>query len=174
MHAAIMQRDFAPPNNPPGRVHTAGGGPASREMYRHVSPRFRLPPHLLVCLFLDLLLQLPLMLLLVVTECTRPRRMTLNPPSATHGEGAHDYTPIAGLQLLLYFPASAGIPPSLRAATPSPSESSDDGGTAALPAAPPVGGHCPPTHSPCVPRSNAGLHLNQLLESKALLQYPHP
>ena len=117
MHAAIMQRDFAPPNNPPGRVHTAGGGPASREMYRHVSPRFRLPPHLLVCLFLDLLLQLPLMLLLVVTECTRPRRMTLNPPSATHGEGAHDYTPIAGLQLLLYFPASAWIPLSQRVAT---------------------------------------------------------
>ena len=39
------------------------------------------------------------------------------------------------------FPASAGIPPSLRPATPSsPSESSDDGGTAALPAAPSVGG----------------------------------
>ena len=58
-----------------------------------------------------------------------------------HGEGAHDYIPIAGLQLLLYFAASAGIPPSPRAATPSsPSESSDDGSTAALPAAPSVGG----------------------------------
>ena len=44
------------------------------------------------------------------------------------------------LQLLLYFTASAGIPPSLLAATPSPSESSDGGDTAALPAAPAVGG----------------------------------
>ena len=61
-----------------------------------------------------------------VAECTRSRRATLNPLSATHGEGAHDGTPIAGLQLLLYFPAFAGILPSLRAATPPPLESSDD------------------------------------------------
>ena len=74
-----------------------------------------------------------------VTECTQPCCATQTPQSATHGEGAHDCTPIAGIQLLLYFPASTGIPPSLRAATPSPSESSDDG-TAALHAAPAVGG----------------------------------
>ena len=29
-----------------------------------------------------------------------------------------------------------------------------------------------PNGLPCAPRSNVGLHLNQLLESKALLQYP--
>ena len=71
--------------------------------------------------------------------------------------------------------ASLGrIPPSLRAATLSPSESSDDGGTAALPAAPSVVADCSPPDSPCAPRSNAGFHINQLPESKALLQYPHP
>ena len=31
-----------------------------------------------------------------------------------------------------------------------------------------------PHRTPCAPRSNAGLHLNQLIESKALLQYPNP
>ena len=40
---------------------------------------------------------------------------------------AHDHTPVAGLQLLLYFPGSATTSPDLRAATPSPSKSSDDG-----------------------------------------------
>ena len=47
MHVAIMLRDLALPNNPPGRVHTADGRAAYREMCRHVSFRFRLPPHLL-------------------------------------------------------------------------------------------------------------------------------
>ena len=47
MHAGTMPRGFALPNNAPGRVHTAGGRAAYREMCRHVSPRFRLPPHLL-------------------------------------------------------------------------------------------------------------------------------
>ena len=42
-----MPRGFAPPNNPSGREHTAGGHGSYREMCRHVSPRFRLPPHLL-------------------------------------------------------------------------------------------------------------------------------
>ena len=47
MHAAITPRGFAQPSNPPGRVHTAGDRATYREMCRHVSPRFRLHPHLL-------------------------------------------------------------------------------------------------------------------------------
>ena len=54
------------------------------------------------------------------------------------------YTSTVGLWLLLDFPACAGTPPSPRAATPSPSESSDDDGTAALPAAPVVVCSCTP------------------------------
>ena len=42
------------------------------------------------------------------------------------------YTPTAALQLLLYFPFSAGISSSLGAATPSPLEASDNGSTASL------------------------------------------
>ena len=42
-----MPRGFASPNNPPGRVHTAGGRATYREICRHVSPRFRLHPLLL-------------------------------------------------------------------------------------------------------------------------------
>ena len=72
MHAAIMPRDFAPPNNPPGRVHTADGA-ASREMRRHISPRFRLPPHLVSP-------RPPAAAAVgaaaVVAEFTRPRRAT--------------------------------------------------------------------------------------------------
>ena len=73
MHAAITPRDFAPSNNPPGRVHTAGGRAASREMCRHVSPRFRSPPHLLsprtpAAAVVDAAA--------AVAECTRPRRAT--------------------------------------------------------------------------------------------------
>ena len=42
---------------------------------------------------------------------------------------AHDHSPVVGLWLLLlYFPAAPGISPSLRATTPPPSETSDDGG----------------------------------------------
>ena len=76
---------------------------------------------------LDLVLQLLLKLLLLSRRTHGHAARLKNPPSATHGEGAHDCTPIAGLQLLLYFPASAGILPSLRAATLPPSESSDGG-----------------------------------------------
>ena len=77
---------------------------------------------------LDLVLQLLLKLLLLSRRTHGHAARLKNPPSATHGEGAHDCTPIAGLHLLLlYFPASAGILPSLRAATPPPLESSDGG-----------------------------------------------
>ena len=44
---AIMPRDFALPINLPGRVRTADGRAVSREMCRHVSSLFRIPPHLL-------------------------------------------------------------------------------------------------------------------------------
>ena len=137
MHAAIMPRGFAPPNNPPGRVHTAGGRAAYREICRHVSTRFRLPPRLLSP---RLAAAAAVPAAAAAAKCARPGRATSNPPSATHSEGTHDYTPIAGLQLVLYFPSSAGIPPSLRAGTPSPSERSDDGGIAVQRAAPSVGG----------------------------------
>ena len=38
---------LCPTKQTPGRVHTAGGRATYREMCRHVSPRFRLHPHLL-------------------------------------------------------------------------------------------------------------------------------
>ena len=136
-NVAIMPRDFALPNNPPGRIQTAGGRAAYREMCRKFCPRFRLLPHL-VSPRLAAAAAVPAAA--AAAECARPGRATSNPPSATHSEGTHDYTPIAGLQLVLYFPSSAGIPPSLRAGTPSPSERSDDGGIAVQRAAPSVGG----------------------------------
>ena len=56
-------------------------------------------------------------------------------------------------------PNLAGIPPSLRAATPSPSARSDDGGTAALHAA---RRWMPTGLSLCLALDYAGLHLSQL------------
>ena len=74
MHAAIMPRGFAPPTNPPGRMHTAGGRATYREVCRHVSPRFRLYQHLLsprppaaAAVEADAA---------AVAECTQPRRAT--------------------------------------------------------------------------------------------------
>ena len=46
----IMPRGFAPLHNRPGRVHTTGGRASSGEMCGYVSPRFRLPTHLLLSL----------------------------------------------------------------------------------------------------------------------------
>ena len=74
-HAAIMPRGVAPPNNPPGRVHTAGGGVTCREMCRHVSPRFRLHPHLHP-LSSPLPAAAAVEAAAVVAECTRTRRAT--------------------------------------------------------------------------------------------------
>ena len=150
MYAVIMPRGFAPPNIPPGRVHTAGGRANYHETCRHVSSPFRLPLHLLSR---RRAAAATVAAAAAVPESTRLRRATYNAPSATHGDGAHDFSPIAALQLLLYLPDSAGIPPSPRAATPSPSESSVDGGAAALPAAPSVGGDRSPPDSPGAPRS---------------------
>ena len=62
VHAAIMPRDFPPPNNPPGRVHAAGG----RAAYRECADMFPLVsdyPH--ICFLLDLLPHLLLMLLVL-------------------------------------------------------------------------------------------------------------
>ena len=72
MHATITQRDFAPLNNPPGRVHTAGGRAVSRKICSHISPRFRSLPLLLspqppAAAAVDAA---------AVAECTRPRRAT--------------------------------------------------------------------------------------------------
>ena len=66
-----MPRGFAPPDNPPGRVHTAGGRAAYREVCRHVSPRFRLLPHLI-----SPRLAAAAAVAAAVAECTRPRRAT--------------------------------------------------------------------------------------------------
>ena len=114
------------------------GRSAYHEMCGHVSLRFRLLPYLLSP---RLAAAAAVVGAADVVECTRRRRATKNSPRVAHGEGVHDYNPMAGLRLLLYFPGSARIPSSLRAATRSPPESSDDGGTEALPAAPSVGGH---------------------------------
>lgn len=133
-----MSRGFAPLNNPPGRMHTAGVRVTYRDIFRHVSPWFRLHCHLLS-------LRPPAAAAVEdaasVAERTRSRRATSNPPFATHGESAYDYAPIAELQLLLNLPSSAEIPSSLRTATLLPSDSSDDDGTAAFPATPSVGGY---------------------------------
>ena len=67
-----MPLDFAPPNNPPGSVHTAGGRAASREMRRHVSPRCRFPPRLLS----PRLAAADADAVAAVAEYTRPRRAT--------------------------------------------------------------------------------------------------
>ena len=74
MHAAIVPRDYAPPNNLPGRVHTAGGRAASPEIWRHASPRFQLPPNMFpprppAAASVDVAAA-------AVAECTRPRRAT--------------------------------------------------------------------------------------------------
>ena len=55
-------------------------------------------PH--ICLLLDLLQQLLLTLLLLSWSAHSHAVRLKDPPSATYGEGAHDYTPIAGLWLL--------------------------------------------------------------------------
>ena len=107
-----MPRDFAPPNNPPGRCTRLA---AVRLLAKcvHMFPLVSDYPQ--VCFRLDLLLQLLLMLPLL-SRSAHGHAVRL-PPSATHGEGTHDYTAIAGLQLLLYFPASAAMvvqPPSLQ------------------------------------------------------------
>ena len=73
MHAAIMPRDFALPNNPPGRVHRAGGRAAYREMCRHVSPRFRLPLRLISP---RLAAAAAIAAAAAAAEYTRPRRAT--------------------------------------------------------------------------------------------------
>ena len=65
MHAAIMPRGYAPPNNLPGRVHTAADRSAYREMSRHVS---LLSDYTRMCFLLDLLLQLLLKLLLLLLK----------------------------------------------------------------------------------------------------------
>ena len=73
MHAAVMPRDFALPNNPPGRVHTAGGRAAYREICIHVSPRFQFLPHLLSP---RLAAAAAVADAAAVAECTLPRRAT--------------------------------------------------------------------------------------------------
>ena len=64
---------LCPTKQTPGRVHTAGGRAAYRGMCRHISPRFRLHPHLLSP-------RLPaaaaVEVAAAVTECTRSRRTT--------------------------------------------------------------------------------------------------
>ena len=66
-------------------------------------------------------------------------------PAASRAGVAHGYTYTVGLKLLLYVPTSEGTSTSLPTATPSPSERSDDGGTAFLSAA--VGCGSPPQNS---------------------------
>ena len=73
MHAGTMPRGFALPNRSPGRAHTAGGRAAYREMCRHVSPRFRLLPHLLSP---RLAAAAAVVAAAAVAEGTQPRRVT--------------------------------------------------------------------------------------------------
>ena len=121
-----IPRDVAAPNNPSGWVHTTWR-PCS--VSRNVLTSFPLFPDFPHIFFLLDLLQLLQLLLSWSADGLKP--CDYNPLSATHGEGAHDRTLVAGLQLLLYLLACA--------ASPSPSESSDDGSTAAVLAAPSVG-----------------------------------
>ena len=87
MHAAaIMQRGFALPNKPQV-VCTRLAAVRLIAECSDMFPRFRLHPHLLSP-------RRPAAAAVeaagAVVECTRPRRAICNPPSATHGEGAHD------------------------------------------------------------------------------------
>ena len=170
MHAAIMLRDFALTNKPQAgctRLAAVRLIAKCADMFPLVSDY----PDM--CFLLDLQ-QLLLLLPLLLSRSHTVTPCDLKSPIRYARRGCHDCAPIAGLQLWLYFPASTVIPPSLHVATHSPSESSDDGSTAARPAAPSAGGDCSPPSSTCAPRSTASLNLNQLIESKALLQYPRP
>ena len=120
-----------PTKQTPGRVHTAGGRATYREMCRHVYTH--------ICFLLDLLLQL-LLKLLLLSRSAHSHAVRLNVPHPLRTVRVPTIELSSGHQLLLYLPASAGIPLSLRAATPSPLDSFDDGGTAALHAAPAVSG----------------------------------
>ena len=74
--AATMPRDVAPPNSPSGRVHMSGSRAAYREICRHVSPRFRLPPHLLSFRHPAAAAVDGVATAVMEQECTRPRRAT--------------------------------------------------------------------------------------------------
>ena len=155
-----MPRHFAPPVLTVGCTRLGGRAKSARNVQTYF-PSVPDYPH--ICFLRDLPLQLAAVAAAsaaaAVAECARPRRTTYNTPcrftrrgcpqlyshreasaAAANPSAAHDHAPVVGLWLLLYIPASAGISPSLRAATPSPSESSDNGGTASLSAAPAVGG----------------------------------
>ena len=137
MHAAIMLRDFTQTNKPQAgcaRLAAVRLIAKCTDMLSLVSDH----PH--ICLLPDLLQQL-LLTLLLLSWSAHSHAVRLKDPLPLHTARVPTIkTLVAGLHLQLYLPAFAGIPPSLRAATPSPSESSDDGGTAALHAAPAVGG----------------------------------
>ena len=154
-----MLRDFTQPNKPQAgcaRLAAVRLIATCTDMLSLVSNY----PH--ICLLPDPLQQL-LLTLLLLSWSAHTHAVRLKDPLPLHTARVPTIkTLVAGLHLLLYLPAFAGIPPSLRAATPSPSESSDDGGTAALHAAP-VGRRLMPTGlSLCLAFDDAGLHLNQL------------
>ena len=133
MHAAIMLRDFAQTNKPQAGCARLA---AVRLIAKCTDTLSLVSDYPQICLLPDLLQQLLLQSWSAHTHAVR-----LKDPLPLHTARAPTIkTLVAGLHLLLYLPAFAGIPPFLRAATPSPSESSDDGGTAAHHAAPAVGG----------------------------------
>ena len=68
---------LCPTKQTPGRVHTADGRATYRKMCRHVSPRFRSDPYLLLP---DLLLQLLLKLLLLLSRSAHSHVLRLKIP----------------------------------------------------------------------------------------------
>ena len=79
-----------------------------------------------ICFLLDLVPQLLLKVLLLSRSAnSHAMRLKTPHPLRMARVTTTDCIPIAGLELLLYFPAAAGMLPSLRAATPLPSERSD-------------------------------------------------
>ena len=163
---------LAPPNNPPGRVHTAGGRATCREMCRDMFPLLSDYTH--IGFLLDLLLQL-LLKLLLLSRSAHGHAVRLKIPHPQHkanvptielpsrgfsccctSQPPQGYHPPC-VQLRLHH---RKVPTMVWYSTP---PCCTGGGRRLMPTG----------RSFCL-AFDAGLHLNQLIESKALLQCPRP
>ena len=161
-HAARL----ALPNNPPDRVHTAGGRVAYREIRRNVSPHFRFPH---ICFLLDLL-QLLLLLPLLLSRSSHGHTVRLK-----------IHLPLRAARVPTSILPSRGFSrccfPSFRRDTtlPAPSYAFFAIGKfrrwwySSPPCSTFGGWRLIRAGLPLCPALDAGLHLNQLIESKALL-----
>ena len=149
MHAAIMLRDSALPNKP----QVGCTRPAAGQLIAKCADMFPLvSDYTHTCFLLDLMLQL-LLKLLLLSRRAHSYAVRLKISHLLRTERAPTIgLSSRGFKLLVYLSASSRIPPSLRAATPPPSESSDDGCKSAVHVAPAVVGDCCQPDSPCASR----------------------